>query len=107
MFDLGIGFRLKVSAADHRCVVGLYKGATATPAVEWVVGGRTELYFVRPFASAVGYRGPRYYLQGLDLRREVEKLLPVYPAPRDQQRARKLIQGFGGKAPELLPVRRR
>ncbi len=106
-FALPGDFRLKVVATDHRVVLGLYGGATETPAVEWLVGGRTEICFVRPFASSPSYKGPRYFMKGLDLRDLVEPLLPIRVGFRDVSRARKLIQGFGGKAPELLPVRRR
>jgi hypothetical protein len=106
-FELPADFRLKVAAEDHRVVLGLYRGSTATPAVEWLVRGRTELCFVRPFASAPGYRGPRYFMKGLDLRDLVQPLLPIQVGPRDVAHARKLIQGIGGKQPKLLRVRRR
>ena len=58
------GFRLQVVADDRRIIMGLYRGATETPAVEWLIAGRTKIQFVRPFASSVASldcprRGPR------------------------------------------------
>jgi len=106
-FELPGGFRLNVVAGEHAVVIGLYRETSATPAVEWVIGGRTEIHFVRPCASDRGYRGPRYFLRGLDLRDLVRPLLPIQVGGRDVVRARKVIQAIGGKAPKLLPVHRR
>ena len=106
-FELPGGFRLRVVAEERRVVVGLYHEASDTPAVEWLTGGRTELRFVRPFASSRGYKGPRYFMRGLDLRDLVQPLLPIQVNARHIAHARKLIEGIGGRVPKLLPVRRR
>lgn len=106
-FELSGGFRLNVVANDDIVVIGLYGETSETPAVEWTVGGRTELRFVRPFASREGYRGPRYFLRGLDLQDLVKPLLPIQVGGRDVLRARKVIQAIGGRKRRLLPVQRR
>jgi hypothetical protein len=106
-FELPDDFRLNVVATDHRVILGLYRGATNTPAVEWLIGGRTEICFVRPFASSPGYKGPRYFMAGLDLRDLVQPLLPIRVGGRDTSRARALIQRIGGKQVNLRPVHRR
>ncbi len=106
-FELAAGFTLNVVAGDHTVVIGLYGETSETPAVEWLVGGRTELRFVRPFASRNGYRGPRYFLRGLDLGDLVQPLWPIQVGSQDIARARSVIRAIGGKARTLLPVQRR
>lgn len=106
-FELPMGFRLHAAAREHCVVVGLYRETSSTPAVEWIVGGRTELHFVRPFASHKDYRGPRYFMRGLDLRDLVQPLLPIQVGGQDTAHARKVIQAIGGRKVKLLPVQRR
>lgn len=94
VFPLGGDFRLMVRDDPRGPVtLGLMRGSSDVPAVEWVVGARTTLHLVRPDGGRHG--GPRYFLKGLDLEDLVRPLLPLRLAPRARRRARVVLRGLG------------
>lgn len=94
VFPLGGDFRLVVQDDPQGPVtLGLMRGTSDVPAVEWVLGARTTLHLVRPHGGRHG--GPRYFLKGIDLEDLVRPLLPLRLAPREQRRARTLLRILG------------
>jgi hypothetical protein len=105
-FPLRNEFRLKVDASTHGGLrIGLYGRDAGVPGVEWTISGRTELHFVRPAGGQGG--GPRYFLRGIDLREDLERLLPGRSNGVQRAAVQRLVVALGGRAPAVLDVRRR
>lgn len=93
VFPLVDEFQLVVATTEAGPVtVGLHRGTSTVPIVEWLAARRTTLHFVRPDGGA---NGPRYFLAGLDVQ---DLCTPALPAStrRDDLLARRTIRRLGG-----------
>jgi hypothetical protein len=79
--------------AHGMVTLGLTKSGAPAPAVEWLVGTRTELRFVRPDAGTG--KGPRYYLRGIVVPEASIDVLDLVGRQRDVERARKTLFAIG------------
>jgi hypothetical protein len=103
-FALADQYRLKVSASERAILtIGLYRGTSLTPGVEWIVASRTTIHFVRPDGGASG--GPRYFMRGIDLRRILSGALPVTDSAASRIRVGAAVSAMGGRQPKSLKVR--
>ncbi len=101
--ELAGGFRLITRVSEGPVMIGLYKETSDTPVVEWQIGGSSKLFFVRPFGGSMG--GPRYFLRGLDLRRQVDAVWPIPETFADRKKVRELVQKLDGIVSRRLPVK--
>ena len=103
-FPLADQYRLKISTSDRGVIsIGLYRGASDIPGVEWLVASRSTIHFVRPDGGASG--GPRYFMRGIDIRRLIEDSAPAPATPGSRQRVAAVMRALGGQQPKKLRVR--
>ena len=60
---------------------------------------------VRPDGGARG--GPRYFMRGIDLRKQVAGLLPGLSTGSQRAAVNRVVVGLGGRTPKLLEIKRR
>jgi hypothetical protein len=103
-FALADQYRLKVSTAERAILkIGLYRGSSLIPGVEWIVASRTTIHFVRPDGGASG--GPRYFMRGIDLRGILSGSLPLTDSVASRFRVSEAVSAMGGRQPKSLQVR--
>jgi hypothetical protein len=105
-FQLRDEYRLKIESTQAGVlIIGLHRTGTDIPGVEWTISGRTELHFVRPSGGTDG--GPRYFLRGIDLRMQIEGLLPGRQTGGHRAQVNRIVRALGGRRPRTLEVKRR
>ncbi|MDP6930884.1 MAG: hypothetical protein QF412_14390 [Planctomycetota bacterium] len=96
-FPLTDDFHLLVSELPEKgpLTIGLFRRNARAPLVEWIVGPPTRLHLVRPDGGEDG--GPRYFLRGIDLAKQVEGMMSKRPTAHELQRARKILRSLNGR----------
>lgn len=103
-FSLADQYRLKLSSSDSGVMtIGLYRGASGIPGVEWIVASRTTIHFVRPDGGERG--GPRYFMRGLDLHDLVDGLLPIPNSAAQRSQVVRVMKAMGGQESKKLKIR--
>jgi hypothetical protein len=94
LVPLAQDWRLAIEVHPAWIALGLTFAGHSVPVVEWTVGTRTEVHFVRPDGGSDG--GPRWYLSGIELR-DAAGLLPVRPKLPAIARGKRRIGELGGR----------
>lgn len=105
-FRMPEGYRLKVeTSATGRMLVGLYGAQGTVPGVEWIVGPRFTVHFVRPDGGLRG--GPRYFMKGIDLRKMVDGVYGFEPGRDDRMAVARMVRRMGGQSHQGIKLRSR
>ena len=103
-FPLAEQYRLKVSTSERAVIsIGLYRGASDIPGVEWLVTSRSTIHFVRPDGGARG--GPRYFMRGIDIRHLIDEAVSVPDSPGSRRGVAGVMRALGGQQPKKIQVR--